>query len=60
MTMPDLQGTEVATALWQLRPQTRIVLMSGYSAEAIGKAFPSEALAGFLSSPSPRRLFSTR
>jgi CheY-like chemotaxis protein len=51
VTMPEMDGREAATAITALRPQCRVLFMSGYPAQA---AFPSGALQpdeGFVQKP---------
>jgi CheY-like chemotaxis protein len=51
VTMPDMGGREAATAITALRPECRVLFMSGYPPQA---AFPSGALQpteGFVQKP---------
>lgn len=51
LTMPRLDGLETLRALRKLRPEVRVLLMSGYSeADALSR-FAGEALTGFLQKP---------
>jgi len=57
LTMPKKNGLEVLVELRQLRPEVRVVLMSGYSQEDIAQRFAGQQLAGFVQKPfNPLRL----
>jgi PAS domain S-box-containing protein len=51
MTMPNVSSEKIAHELWKLRPETRIILMSGYSVEEANSRFVDVELAGFLQKP---------
>ncbi|MEN9938154.1 MAG: hypothetical protein RLZZ387_4733 [Chloroflexota bacterium] len=51
MTMPRMSGRETCQAIWQIRPEVPVVLISGYSAQEIAGAFPEAALAAVLQKP---------
>jgi signal transduction histidine kinase len=51
LTMPDLQGNEVAALIWERNPDAKIIAMSGYTSESINEAFPPNKLLGFLAKP---------
>jgi len=52
--MPELSGEETFHELRRIRPEVRVVLMSGYSEQDVVGHFPSQGLAGFV--PKPFRL----
>ncbi len=51
LTMPDLQGNEVAQAIWQIQPQAVIVVMSGYNVSTVNQLFPNTKPVQFLAKP---------
>jgi two-component system, cell cycle sensor histidine kinase and response regulator CckA len=51
MTMPRMNGLEAFQELRQLRPDVRVLLMSGYSEEEVSERFAGLGLAGFVSKP---------
>jgi PAS domain S-box-containing protein len=52
LMMPDgMTGKELAQRLLQENPKLKVVYMSGYSAEVVGKDFPLEKGVNFLSKP---------
>ncbi len=53
VTMPELSGPDAAIELWRLRPDTPIILMSGYSQARLAKRARELALKGadFLQKP---------
>ncbi len=51
VTMPKLPGLEAAQEIRRLRPDARIVLMSGFSEDDASRRFASLGLAGFLQKP---------
>jgi CheY-like chemotaxis protein len=51
LTMPHLDGAGAFRALRQLRPDVRVVLMSGYSEHAVEPQFAGKGLAGFVQKP---------
>jgi PAS domain S-box-containing protein len=51
MVMPRMSGQELASRLAVIRPQTRLVVMSGYSAPAAGDQGTSDLGAPFLQKP---------
>jgi PAS domain S-box-containing protein len=50
-TMPELSGETVFEELRRIRPDARIVLLSGYSEESAREAFAGKGLAGFVHKP---------
>jgi PAS domain S-box-containing protein len=51
LTMPRLGGEEVFRELRQLRPDVRVLLMSGYAEQEVMTRFEGKGLAGFLQKP---------
>jgi PAS domain S-box-containing protein len=51
LTMPGMDGYATFTALRQLRPDQRIVVFSGYSAQDARQRFAGQNLNGFLQKP---------
>ena len=51
LTMPRLDGEETFRELRQLRPDARVILMSGFSEQEAGARFVGKGLAGFLQKP---------
>jgi PAS domain S-box-containing protein len=51
LTMPALGGEEVFRAMRSIRPDVRVVLMSGYSSHQLAARYGSEGLAGFIQKP---------
>ena len=51
LTMPELSGLEVLTALRRIDPKARVVLTSGYGIESTGGAFPPPDAVGFVPKP---------
>lgn len=51
LTMPHMDGAATARALRQIRPEVRIVLSSGYTAEEATRQFTARDLVGFLQKP---------
>ena len=52
-TMPDISGEEAFDEIRRIRPDARVVLVSGYSEERAAKHFADKDLAGFLKKPFP-------
>jgi two-component system cell cycle sensor histidine kinase/response regulator CckA len=50
-TMPDISGEEAFDEIRRIRPDARIVLISGYSQERAMQDFANKDLAGFLQKP---------
>jgi PAS domain S-box-containing protein len=50
-TMPELSGEAVFEELRRIRPDTRIVLLSGYTEKSAREAFAGKRLAGFVHKP---------
>jgi PAS domain S-box-containing protein len=50
-TMPDISGEEAFDEIRRIRPDARIVLVSGYSQERAVQGFSDRDLAGFLQKP---------
>ncbi len=53
LTMPRLCGEGALQALRGLRPDVRVVLMSGYTEQEVTTRFAGQGLAGFLQKPFP-------
>jgi len=51
LTMPTLGGEEAFRAMRQVRPDVRVVLMSGFSSHELASRFGSEGMAGFIQKP---------
>ncbi len=51
LTMPHLDGEQTFTELRRLRPDVRVVLMSGFNAQEALMRFPGKGLANFLQKP---------
>jgi two-component system cell cycle sensor histidine kinase/response regulator CckA len=51
LTMPVLGGEEAFRAMRQMRPDVRVVLMSGYSSHELASRYGAEGLAGFVQKP---------
>jgi len=51
MTMPQMNGEETLRAIHSIRPDARIVIMSGYDEQEISGRFTGLAPAGFLQKP---------
>ena len=51
LTMPHMDGEQTFTELRRLRPDVRVVLMSGFSAQEAMVRFPGKGLASFLQKP---------
>ena len=51
LTMPNMDGAATARELRQIRPDVRIVLTSGYTAEEATRQFTDRDLVGFLQKP---------
>ncbi len=51
LTMPELGGTEVFVQLKAMRPDVRVILMSGYNEHEAVAHFARDGLAGFLAKP---------
>jgi signal transduction histidine kinase/CheY-like chemotaxis protein len=51
LTMPNMDGATTARELRQIRPDVRIVLTSGYTAEEATRQFTDRDLVGFLQKP---------
>ncbi len=51
LTMPGVGGEETFHALRELRPNLRVVLMSGYNEHEVTRLFVGRGLAGFLQKP---------
>ncbi len=51
LTMPGLGGEDTFRALRELRPNLRVVLMSGYNEHEVTRLFVGRGLAGFLQKP---------
>jgi DNA-binding NtrC family response regulator len=51
LTMPQMDGEQTFTELRRLRPDVRVVLMSGFNAHEAMLRFPGKGLASFLQKP---------
>ncbi len=51
LTMPHMDGEQTFTELRRLRPDVRVVLMSGFNAQEALVRFPGKGLASFLQKP---------
>jgi CheY-like chemotaxis protein len=51
LTMPGMNGEEVFRALRAIRPDVRVLLMSGYDEQEAAARFAGEGPAGFLQKP---------
>lgn len=51
LTMPQLNGEEVFRRMRRIRPEVRVVLMSGYSEQEAISGFVGQGLAGYLHKP---------
>ena len=52
LIMPgSMNGRELAEALWQERPDLKVIFSSGYSADIVGKDFKLESEVNFLQKP---------
>ena len=51
MTMPRMDGGETFQAIRALRPDARVILMSGYSEQEAVNRFARDGIAGFLQKP---------
>jgi PAS domain S-box-containing protein len=51
LTMPHLSGEEVFRELRRLRPDVRVLLMSGYTEQEVTTRFTGQGLAGFVQKP---------
>ena len=51
LTMPEMDGEQTFTELRRLRPDVRVVLMSGFNAHEAMLRFPGKGLASFLQKP---------
>jgi PAS domain S-box-containing protein len=51
LTMPGLGGEEALCALRRVRPDVRVILMSGYAEPEVATRFAGQGLAGFVQKP---------
>jgi signal transduction histidine kinase/CheY-like chemotaxis protein len=51
LTMPELDGFQVFHEIRNLRPDARVILMSGYDAPNAGDAIKTQGLAGYIQKP---------
>ena len=51
MTMPDMNGDQVFQEMRRLRPDIRIVLISGCAEQEVVERFADEAPSGFIHKP---------
>jgi PAS domain S-box-containing protein len=51
LTMPGLGGEEALRALRRVRPDVRVILMSGYAEQEVTTRFAGQGLAGFVQKP---------
>jgi CheY-like chemotaxis protein len=60
LTMPQMNGEEVLRHLRQLRPDVRVIVMSGYSEHEMHQRFAGQRVAGFVQKPfGPAMLLAT-
>jgi CheY-like chemotaxis protein len=60
LTMPQMNGEEVLRRLRQLRPDVRVIVMSGYSEHEMHQRFAGQRVAGFVQKPfGPAMLLAT-
>jgi len=60
LTMPQMNGEEVLRHLRQLRPDVRVIVMSGYSEHEMRQRFAGQRVAGFVQKPfGPAMLLAT-
>ena len=55
LTMPHMNGEETFRELRQLKPDVRVVLMSGYNEQDVTGRFSGKGLAGFIQKPFGQR-----
>jgi PAS domain S-box-containing protein len=58
LTMPHMNGEEVFRELRVLRPDVRVILMSGYNEQEVTSRFVGKGLAGFVQKPLQLATFS--
>lgn len=51
MTMPRMNGEETFIAMKEIRPDARILLMSGYAEQEVADRFKDRGLSGFIQKP---------
>jgi len=51
LTMPRLSGAETFRQIREIRPDARVILMSGYNEQEASGSFADKGLAGFLEKP---------
>jgi DNA-binding NtrC family response regulator len=51
LTMPHMSGEEAFRAMRAVRPDVRVVLMSGFSGQELSERYAQEGLAGFIQKP---------
>jgi two-component system cell cycle sensor histidine kinase/response regulator CckA len=51
LSMPDADGEQVLAELQRIRPDVRVIIATGYSAEAASKRLASHGVAGFVRKP---------
>jgi len=51
LTMPHLDGEEVFRRIHHLRPDVRVILISGYNRQEVMTRFAGKGVAGFLQKP---------
>jgi DNA-binding NtrC family response regulator len=51
LTMPQLDGTATFTELRRIKPEIRVLLMSGFNEQDAVNRFAGKGLAGFLQKP---------
>jgi CheY-like chemotaxis protein len=59
LTMPKMGGLEVAAALYRLRPDFPVILMSGYTAEEVTAQLGGREVGVFVQKPFKRAAFLT-
>ncbi len=51
LTMPGMSGMEILQAIHRIKPEVRILVMSGYNEEEAGKRVMDKDVAGFIQKP---------
>jgi CheY-like chemotaxis protein len=51
LTMPRMDGLQCFTALRSIRPNSKVIMSSGYNEEDVIKRFSAEGLSGFIQKP---------
>lgn len=51
LTMPRMDGAQAFSKLWEMNPDIRVILASGYNEEDVASRFAGQGLAGVLQKP---------